>query len=190
MQCGPGWWQARRRLQCGLGFLRSSPNVNYDYGAYNMESDGNVDISNWSIDFSYGWSSLRAPSTSAIVHVKLSRVVASAATALLSEIPTAHFTKKKIQLSLSGRWPKWCYHYLFISYGSDGVHQWLRRLGYLHFLRAKILCYSPATDTIGDSVFYVEADGGSYISDYLNTYSYGRAFTLRTCTQMRWFRLL
>ena len=32
---------------------------------------------------------------------------------------------------------------------------------------------SPATDTIGDSVFYVEADGGSYISDYLNTYSYG-----------------
>lgn len=37
----------------------------------------------------------------------------------------------------------------------------------------EIISYSPATDTIGDSVFYVEADGGSYISDYLNTYSYG-----------------
>ena len=39
----------------------------------------------------------------------------------------------------------------------------------------EIISYSPATDTIGDSVFYVEADGGSYISDYLNTYSYGRS---------------
>ena len=39
----------------------------------------------------------------------------------------------------------------------------------------KIISHSPATDTIGDSVFYVEADGGSYISDYLNTYSYGRS---------------
>ena len=43
----------------------------------------------------------------------------------------------------------------------------------LEFLRVEIISYSPATDTIGDSVFYVEADGGSYISDYLNTYSYG-----------------
>ena len=45
----------------------------------------------------------------------------------------------------------------------------------LEFLRVEIISYSPATDTIGDSVFYVEADGGSYISDYLNTYSYGRS---------------
>lgn len=45
----------------------------------------------------------------------------------------------------------------------------------LEFLRVEIISYSPATDTIGDSVFYVEADGGSYISDYLNTYSYGNS---------------
>ena len=53
----------------------------------------------------------------------------------------------------------------------------------LEFLRVEIISYSPATDTIGDSVFYVEADGGSYISDYLNTYSYGAGrLTLRTST--------
>lgn len=34
-----------------------SPNVNYEYGAYHMEPDGNVDLSNWSIDYSYGRSS-------------------------------------------------------------------------------------------------------------------------------------
>lgn len=34
-----------------------SPNINYEYGAYHMESDGNVDLSNWSIDYSYGWNS-------------------------------------------------------------------------------------------------------------------------------------
>lgn len=37
----------------------------------------------------------------------------------------------------------------------------------------KILYYSPAIDTIGDSVLYIEANGGSYITDYLSTYSYG-----------------
>lgn len=33
-----------------------SPNVSYEYGAYHMKSDGNVDLSNWSIDYSYGLS--------------------------------------------------------------------------------------------------------------------------------------
>lgn len=47
----------------------------------------------------------------------------------------------------------------------------------------KIIYYSSAIDTIGDSVLYIEANGGSYITDYLSTYSYGReGLTLRTST--------
>ena len=34
---------------------------------------------------------------------------------------------------------------------------------------------SPAIDTVADSIFYVDTNGGAYISDYISTYSYGNS---------------
>ena len=100
--------------------------------------------------------------------------------------PTAHAIQRSGEDTGYAYTDVWVYTHSYGPLSGPGIRQlqfmsnsvewerWQLRDCCRSFLRAELLYYSPATDTIGDSVFYVETDGGSYISDYLNTYSYGK----------------